>query len=408
MPTLTFHQLLKILYRNKKAVTVLKKIYYKFISLKSHWQIGALFLFSALIISVFTSFFGFETSLKVFLDPGNFDANVGIMILLELGLLLAGILLSGMIVGSIVNGFEKLSKDSELYNVNNVIKEAFETVSSIKTRKLLKELGLVSRTRMYDLQEAEIRLEIPREDILAAIRSFGQCRLRMMKNTKNIVIEDFNSSTKYGCFVDKKNNLTLISTQNYSDAGIGHFTSILAENLASNYISNEFYSTGAPLKSKHINFANNEAYIDFNRQSEHETLNAFKSDLSQLLTSSNLVVYLATSNGERENDVHIVFGGEKGQTDFDIKTPIYKNVNHLIEPLSVLHTDLSLLSLKLATHQEFGNIADNHLTRSIYRETGTDALIIYISTKILWSGDDIQYYSVMKAIYDFISAVKGQ
>lgn len=385
---------------------MLKLYYYKFVSLKGSIQILIFILMSALLISMFTALFGFETSMKVFLDPGNFDASVGNTLIIELILLLSGILLSGLIVGSIVNGFEKLTKDAELYDTHQLIKEAFETISSIQTRKLLKELDINSKRRLLDLLEAEIRLEITKDDIVNAIKTFGQSRLRMLKNSKDIVIEDFDANTEYGCLVNNDSKITIISTQNYSDAGIGHFSSTLAHNIKANYISNEFFSTGAPLKSKHINFANNDSYQNFSEESEIGVINSFKSDLKELVKQSSLIVYMGTSNDLRPNHIHVLFGGELGDTSVYVKNPTYNDSEKLAQGIEKLKTELAQLSFNVATHEEFANVKSIHLSQGIHKESGVNVLTIYVSTQILWSDKDSEYFKVMKTLIDFITFVK--
>ena len=384
---------------------MIKSFYYKFISLGGHWQIVGIIIVSTLVITLFSTLFGFENSLKIFLDPGSFDTSIGFLMFIEFILLVCGIVLSGMVIGTIVSGFEKLGKDAELYNIHKVLKEAFDTISSIKTRKILKELELISKTRMYDLVEAEIRLELTNDDILLAIRTYGDFRLRVMKNTKNVVIEYFEANKVYGSNINRQGKVTIIATQNYSDAGVGHFSSTLASNLGANYISNEFYSTGAPLKEKHINFANNSAYINYDSQSENNVSNDFKNDLKNLCQSSSLIIYLGTCNDQRPNHVHVLFGGELGNQGFDIKDPTFDNIDKLKVGIEKLRTNLNELSYSLATHEEFRNTNKEHLSRSIHKETKTNVLTIYVSTAILWSEDDIQYYKVMRCIADFINDV---
>lgn len=384
---------------------MIKYYCYRFVSLKGYLQIFIFILVSIFMVALFAFLFGFETSIKVFLDPGNFDASVGNMLLIELVLLLSGILLSGMIIGTIVNGFERLSKDAELYDAHQIIKESFDIISSIQIRKLLIKLDINSKRRLLDLQDAEIRLELTKEDIVNSIKKFGQLRLKMLKNSKDVVIEAFDANTEYGCLINNQSNLTFISTQNYSDIGIGHFTSTLAHNLNANYISNEFYSTGAPLKSQHIDFANNDAYQKFSDQSKFDVINIFKSDLKELAKSSSLMIYMGTSNDLRPNHIHVLFGGELGDTNVAVKNPIYHDSKKLELGLEKLKIELAELSFKMATHEEFSNINPKHLSQGIHKESGVNILTIYVSTQILWSDKDADYYKVMKKLRDFIAFV---
>jgi hypothetical protein len=55
--------------------------------------------------------------------------------------------------------------------------------------------------------------------------------MRHLRKTTRLVIEDFEVNRSYGAFIDRKSPVTIIATQNYSDAGIGHFSATLAKTL---------------------------------------------------------------------------------------------------------------------------------------------------------------------------------
>jgi hypothetical protein len=196
----------------------------------------------------------------------------------------------------------------------------------------------------------------------------------------------------------------MISTQNYSDAGIGHFVATLSENLNTNYISNELFSSGALLKERQLNFAINEKYLDFSH-SDKEPFNQWLDDLKELINISDTVFYMGTANDKKnsEHDVHLLFGGKKGQSGFDVENPLYNDLNRLEKFYIGLKHDLNELGFKVGTHEEFGNTNKKHLSQAIHNNFNKNVVVIYVSTKILLLEEDELYY---KTVLAFVNNIK--
>jgi len=334
--------------------------------------------------------------ISLFLDPGNYaDAfeNHPTIGMIEA---IIGVIFSGALISTITSGFVSWAERSKLAKLHVLILEAFDTIPLIKTRKLLTDLELESKLRMFNIDEAEIRLEIPKADIIQVIQLFGNLRLRYMKDTKETVIEAFSVNKAYGHFENRDSQITLISTQNYSDAGIGHFADALSFNVGANYISNEFYSSGAPLKKKQINFSSNDCYSHLETKCENEILSEFIEDCKTICANKKLLVYIGTSNGEREHDIHVLFGGELGHNDFNVSHSSYTDTTKLEKAYLEFKSQLLDLNIKVATHEEFGNKNEKHLSQALRKHLNAEVITIYISTKILWARDDTKYYQLMK------------
>lgn len=209
---------------------------------------------SVSIILVFALLFrSIRDSLHLFLDTGSLT-NIPSSKKVLLGLVetFFGIMLIGAISSTITSGILQKAERNRLLSLHGTIKEAFDVHPLIATRKLVTKLELPARLRAIDISEAEIRLEVARDDLVKAIQTFGALRLRWMRESGHTVIEEFQTNRSYGALINRHSPITIVATQNYSDAGIGHFAATLANSLHANYISNEFYSTGAPLKSHQL------------------------------------------------------------------------------------------------------------------------------------------------------------
>ena len=360
-----------------------------------------------LILAFITFSFFLKSAKKSFtflFDPGSLSDEDQLKVILP-GVIevIVGIILIGLITSLVTNGVIQFTEKYRVKEIHGIIKDAFETHTSINTRKIVSKNNIDARLRMLNIKEAEVRLEIGKEDIVKAIQQEGQLRLRMIKTDKEVVIEDFHSNTSYGSYIDRNSPLTIISTQNYGDAGVGHFTSSVAATLNANYISNEFYSTGAPLKERHVNFANNNLYLDFKIKDDlNDAISLWMNDLNEINDKTSLFVYMGSSNGKRPNDVHVLFGG-KEKDGFNVENPKFKNLEKLLTAFENISNDLNMLGFRAATHDEFNNTNEKHLTTGLYKKYDKDVLTLYISTKILWSEDDINYYKTMHAINNFLS-----
>lgn len=199
--------------------------------------------------------------------------------------------------------------------------------------------------------------------------------------------------------------ITIVSTQNYSDANAGHFAATLAASLNANYISNEFYSSGALLKEKQINFAINERFENMTCN-ENTPLNKFINDLKSLKNKTKLFIYIGTfrSLSDRKQDALLMFGGAKNE-QFNVEKPTFKNLERLNEAYCELSKSFKRLGLTLGTHEVFENTDKFHLSKSISNNFAINTVSLYISTNVLWTEDESMYYSTLLALSDGIKKI---
>jgi hypothetical protein len=364
-------------------------------------QLLILFAFSSILIQIASLSLGLEKTLTIFLDPGNFDLELNNTVL-GFVILALGIILSGTIISLINNGLEKTVRAHTLEKTHNLLIEAFQTIPTILTRNLVRDLNIQSELRRLNIIDTEVRLELPRDEVIDAIRMYGKLRLRKNKNDDSIVLEHFNENRSYGYYENNNSPLTIISTQNYSDPGIGHFSYTIAKNLGANYISNEYFSSGSLLKRKQINFSTNEYYTNHNMNAPEELVQ-FYTDVSALMSTSKVVINFATASAERANHIHVMFGGEKGKQGFEIENRTIDSLDSIKDFYNDLSDQMKTIGeLNVVTHDELGNSNKNHLSWAIRKEFNIDVITLSMSLNILHSDSDVLYFKSIKALCEAI------
>jgi hypothetical protein len=348
----------------------------------------------------------YQLSLFLLIDPGAFttldtNADSTQKLIISIMQVIIGIILVGGIVSVLTNQLLGFSEKNRLREEYDILKEAFETQSIRIVKNFLKKNGIKARLKNLNIENAEARLEIGKEDIIKAIRTFGNLRIRHIRTTKEVVIEDFEANTVYGSFIDKQSPITIIAAQNYSDANIGHFSATLANTLDCNYISNEFFSTGAPLKERHINFGINPAFNDF-QVNGNTPLDQFIEDIKKIDVQTKLYLYINSGSDTRTNDLHLLFRGDSEQA-FQSQNSTYSNLDFLRIVYEELQLEFERLGYKAGTHEELSFKDPESLSNALHNYFHKDVLVFCISTKILWTQDEKKYYEAMLAI---ISAIK--
>ena len=339
-----------------------------------------------------------KLSFRLLVDPGSNKEVASKFFVFGAVQTIIAIIIVGSIISVLTNKLITIIENDRLQGIHATIKESFDTHRLIKVRRFLSKNNLEAKARFFNIENAEIRLELGREDIMKCIRKFGELRLRKMLNTQEVVIEDFQPNTSYGTFINRNSNLTIISTQNYGDACIGHFNYTIASNLNANYISNEFFSSGSPLKERQINFAANDLYLNMSILNNKEPLDLFIQDLNHLRNQTELFIYIGPSNEKWNNDIHIMFRGSNTNNPFKTEKSTYTDLLGLQEVYMNTKERLASFGFNVGTHEEFLGNKDNQLPNAIFDNWGKETIRFHISSKILWNEDEEIYYKVLLEI----------
>lgn len=299
--------------------------------------------------------------------------------------IIIGILFTGFIISIITERFISLEEKRKIKENHSILLYAFENHIKIKTRNLLKQHNFKAKLRYLDITNAEIRLEISKEDIIKTVRQMPRLRLRL--NNDKIVLESFLENSIYGTLINSRNsNICIIATQAYSDLGIGHFSYSISENINSNYISNELFSSGAPLKKRQINFVSNEAYVEMTK-SIYKELNEFIRDLKAINNKTDLFVYMSVYGDDGVCGVKIRYNGKE---------------RNITDNISTLKHNLSENNISLIIKDET-ETDSKKLTCSLKRNFQKPTCEIYLSTGLLRNNEDKIYYQAMFNIKCFIN-----
>ncbi len=253
-------------------------------------------------------------------DPGNFADTppitlVGRLIACVIGIL--GIAIFAVPAGLIGSAFtEVMEDDKEQEKVNeNTIKmaQAFKHVQCRYT----KFLTVPKFVSVADLQ-AKQRLSM--DEIFAVVDESENFRLRNLATTlpiedrplDKLVVENFYKNTEYGCCIDRKSKVTIVSTSSYAEAATGHFADYLAKIGGFNYVSKEIeVNPNIPV-----------SYYNITSEDACPNLPKFLSDIKDLACDKDSwVIFILSASGGQEpvypTLFHYIYGAKKGDDTYN-------------------------------------------------------------------------------------------
>jgi len=215
------------------------------------------------IVWAFTQYIG---------DPGKFASNGPVTFIGRLVATLIGIvkiLIFAVPAGMIGSGFSKAIKDEkrakELQENYQIIQKAFASEQCRHTK-----FRVVPRFR--SLVSLQVNQNLTEEDVIDTVKEAEDLRLRNLADTYSIndnaqdklVVERFPvkgktqddkdiEKTNYGCKIDRKSNVTIVSTSSPSELGNSHFAYYLALYGGFNFVSREYVKEGEENLSYYIN-----------------------------------------------------------------------------------------------------------------------------------------------------------
>ena len=252
-------------------------------------------------------------------DPGGFADTppitlVGRLIACVIGIL--GIAIFAVPAGLIGSAFTEVmdeDKANEQIKENvTKMKKAFKYVQCRYTKYLV----VPKFISVTDLQ-AKQRLSL--EDIFSAVDNSEEFRLRNLSTTQPIeerpldklVVENYCKNTDYGCCIDRKSKITIVSTSSFSEAATGHFAYYLAKMGGFNYVSKEIeVNPDAPV-----------TYYNITNEDACPNLRTFLGDIKRLApTKDYWVIFILSASGGQEpvypTLFHYIYGAKKGDEGY--------------------------------------------------------------------------------------------
>lgn len=182
-------------------------------------------------------------------DPGEFANYAPITVggrILKIACALVNIAIFAIPAGLIAGGFSDAiaedKREKELALIQERLSKAFRR-TQIKNTKIRAVPRYLSFTSMM------VNRHMDTNDILQAVRSTDKFRLFNLAQaqpsgdkTDRIVIDLVPQigKTEYGCFIDRRSNVTIVSTSSYFEVGISSFAFYLALFGGFNYVSKEY------------------------------------------------------------------------------------------------------------------------------------------------------------------------
>lgn len=256
-------------------------------------------------------------------DPGGFAENppitfVGKVVACIVGVL--GIAIFAVPAGLIGSGFmevieEDRKKEKDKANVEK-LRRRFQLTQCRHTKFL--------RTPQYvSLATIQEKTLMTTEDIFDAIASSEEFRLKNLAKTRPIeerpndklVVEHFLLNRPYGGLIDRKSNVTIVSTSSFTEVSTGHVAYYLAKIGGFNYISKE-------IANKDNEEGTNVSYYNIPDNFTSECFELFISDLKELSSRPNSwVIFLLSASGGEEpvypTQFHYIIGGNKGEVNYN-------------------------------------------------------------------------------------------
>lgn len=261
-------------------------------------------------------------------DPGGFGdtppiTTVGRLIACAIGVLKVAIFAvpAGLIGSGFLQAVNAEKEQEQLIDNRSKLYYAFERKLDVYTGFHISPLNM----SVADIQASQ---RLSDTEIFKTIDSTPDFRIINLASTMPIdkmmpdklAVEHFVLNRSYGCFIDRKSPVTIVAPSSSIDAGVGHYAYYLAKIGGFNLVSREL-GVSRPYRSFY-----NQTYAG-----EVAGLSDFMDDLNALTADEgSWVVTLLPSSGISEpefpSQIHIEYGGKKGDSTFDAPDLLVKDI----------------------------------------------------------------------------------
>jgi voltage-gated potassium channel len=321
---------------------------------------------------------------------------------------LLGIAIFAIPAGIIASGFvEEIEKKKEFDEIEHRVKLI---ESSFILRKKNKILGVKLNIRFRTLPMLQSRLSYTDNEIFEAVRNSDYLRIKWDKSEPSlktfdmIVLENYTLNRSYGEQISTDSNIHILNPSGRGERAISHFTKSTALYGQFNYMTNEIFASGEVLPETKFGFDVNPAYSDPDKP-RPQGFDDFCSDIKESVKADDWVIIVRAAASKRDNQFHVLFGGEKGDDSWaKVANPTIDQKELFEKFLAKLTEDLTLDGSKIGTHEDYDNVSPNLLHQYVRKETGANVITLFISiAKIVDKNDP--YYALVKSIGDCLKVV---
>ena len=335
-------------------------------------------------------------------DPGNF-ADIppitlcGRIIACLIGVL--GIAIFAVPAGLIGSGFtETMDEEKKKEEIANNIKKLHLAFKRRQDRHTLFQI-VPKYVSFADIQ-AKTNISIP--EIINAVNNSKEFRIRNLATTQpveehpqdKLVVEHFYLNTDYGCCIDRKSKITIVSTSSFTEAATSNFSYYLAKIGRFNYVSKELDE----------NPQNPESYYNISSPNANHKITQFLKDINKLSEQNNSwVIFILSASGAEEpvypTQFHFIYGAKKGDgtySDPNITIKDCENFEKMYQDLSAqIENNYKLQSDKQGYH-------NGTSPRNIARHISNGKTLNAFTIRIAWSVTcwDYRYIHIAKTMAD--------
>lgn len=250
-----------------------------------------------------------------------------------------GIAIFAVPAGLISSGFLEVIEEErhreELEKNLDKLRNAFERKQDIHTLYQIMPPYL-------SIPEIQARMRLTEESIFETVDSSSEFRIINVASTipvdrnpqDRLAVEHFKTNRPYGCMIDRKSKVTIVSPSNIVDPVIGHFAYYVAKIGGFNYVSRELGET--------------RPYRSFYMAPDGVVLPGYKEfvkDIDSLTTKKGswVISFLAasgTNEQEFPEQVHFGYGGSRGDSSFGADDLLISDIQQGDELMKCIEGDL--------------------------------------------------------------------
>ena len=250
---------------------------------------------------------------------------------------------AGLIGSGLIDAMEDQKKEAHLKEVRQSLLKAFRRNLSTNFKEYLNATQnggnkFFFAPRKVSMAKLEVR-GLKKDDVIDAINAFPEFRLKNMATAMSseeqpedrLVVEHYSLNTDYGCKIDRKSNITIVTTNGCSEVGMSWFGYHLAKFGGFNFISKElevdpeesdsFYSMPSQIKVNGMtedelreNANENKELLELFRLKQQRR-DLFLKDLQDLCGGDNhwcIMLLSAIKNQANTDDFHFACAKKDG------------------------------------------------------------------------------------------------
>lgn len=362
-------------------------------------------------------------------DPGNFADTPpitfwGRVIAVLVGVL--GIAIFAVPAGLLGSGFIEVIEDDkkkkELEEQRDLIYKRFDALHA-KKKSLLGQRP--SPARYISTENISSVCMLTNSEILEAVRSSHDLRLRPMKSDEGMkvndltVVEQFFCNTSYGyCRWNQDERTVLINPIGSVEYGLSHIIDTLAENNPQyNIISREhrFYGAANELAQMESPY-----YANMRVDEDNVMFKDYIESLKQIHKGQRVIIITSGSSGREDFEVQWGMPTETEGYQFDGSTVADEDrewVEQFCERLRKNAAEITVdsaaqkkytFNYTFATHnKKCFSVKENpnNMARAIYNRSGATVVTVYLNILSILKAVDERYFAAIKVLLDTLGEI---